>query len=154
GRAGPADVRVLGLTLDRLGRASFTLAGAGAAAPVTLPLVGAHQALNAAAAAALATASLSKWRLELRALAGGVTLLDDSFNANPDSARAALDALAAVEGGRRIAVLGAMLELGDAGDAEHRAVGEYAAARADVVLAVGAAAGPLAAGAGERAVAV
>jgi UDP-N-acetylmuramoyl-tripeptide--D-alanyl-D-alanine ligase len=47
-----------------------------------------------------------------------------------------------------------MLELGDAGDAEHRAVGEYAAARADVVVAVGAAAGPLAAGAGERAVAV
>jgi UDP-N-acetylmuramoyl-tripeptide--D-alanyl-D-alanine ligase len=44
------------------------------------------------AAAALATASLSKWRLERRDLTGGATLLNDSFNADPDSARAALDA--------------------------------------------------------------
>jgi UDP-N-acetylmuramoyl-tripeptide--D-alanyl-D-alanine ligase len=121
--------------------------------------VGAHQALNAeaaaaaglaagvpldAAAAALATASLSKWRMELRDLAGGAMLLNDSFNANPDSARAALDALAAIEGGRRIAVLGEMRELGDDSEAEHRAVGEYAASRADVVVAVGEAAWPAA----------
>jgi UDP-N-acetylmuramoyl-tripeptide--D-alanyl-D-alanine ligase len=169
GRAGPADVRVLGLTLDRLGRPSFTLGAAAASAPVALPLVGAHQALNAAAAAAaglaagvpldvaataLATAALSKWRLELRDLAGGATLLDDSFNANPDSTRAALDALAAIEGGRRIAVLGEMLELGPDSAAEHRAVGEYASGRADVVVAVGEAVRPLADGAGARAVAV
>jgi UDP-N-acetylmuramoyl-tripeptide--D-alanyl-D-alanine ligase len=106
------------------------------------------------AAAALATASLSEWRLELRGLAGGAMLLNDSFNANPDSARAALDALAAIEGGRRIAVLGEMLELGDDSEAEHRAIGEYAASRADVVAAVGEAAGPIADGAGERAVAL
>jgi UDP-N-acetylmuramoyl-tripeptide--D-alanyl-D-alanine ligase len=86
-------VPVLGLALDRLGRPSFTLRTAGASAPVALPLVGAHQALNASAAAAaglaagvpldvaaaaLATASLSKWRMELRDLAGGATLLNDS----------------------------------------------------------------------------
>jgi UDP-N-acetylmuramoyl-tripeptide--D-alanyl-D-alanine ligase len=169
GHAEHADVRVTGLALDRLGRPSFTLRTAGASAPVALPSVGAHQALNASAAAAaglavgvpldaaataLATASLSKWRLELRDLAGGATLLNDSYNADPDSARAALDALAAIECGRRIAVLGDMLELGDDSEAEHRAVGQYAASRADVVVAVGEAARPIADGAGDRAVAL
>jgi UDP-N-acetylmuramoyl-tripeptide--D-alanyl-D-alanine ligase len=163
GRAAHADVRAL----DRLGQPSCTLRTGAASAPVTLPLVGAHQALNASAAAAAAlavgvpldvaaaalpTASLSPWRMEPRALACGATLLNDSYNANPDSTRAALDALAAVAGGRRIAVLGEMLELGDDSEAEHHAVGAYAAARADVVAAVGEAARPIADGAGERAV--
>ncbi|MFH8793763.1 UDP-N-acetylmuramoyl-tripeptide--D-alanyl-D-alanine ligase [Streptomyces sp. NPDC017941] len=167
GRSAHADVRALDLALDRLGRPSFTLHTPAASAHVELPLVGAHQALNASAAAAaalaagvpldvaaagLATASLSPWRLERRGLACGATLLNDSYNANPDSARAALDALTAVEGGRRIAVLGEMLELGDDSEAEHRAVGAYAAARADVVAAVGTAARPIADGAGERAI--
>ncbi|MGW6456177.1 glutamate ligase domain-containing protein, partial [Streptomyces sp. NPDC055078] len=57
-----------------------------------------------------------------------------------------------IEGGRRIAVLGEMLELGADSAAEHRAVGEYAASRADVVATVGEAARPIADGAGERAV--
>jgi UDP-N-acetylmuramoyl-tripeptide--D-alanyl-D-alanine ligase len=185
GRDERADVQVLYLVLDQLGRPSFTLrsrtggderaraaaaeANADASAVVTLPLVGAHQALNAAAAAAaalvagvpldvtakaLATASLSKWRMELRELAGGARLLNDSYNANPDSTRAALDALAAIEGSRRIAVLGEMLELGDTSAAEHRAVGRYAASRSDVVVTVGTAARAIADGAGERAVSV
>jgi len=167
GRAEHADLRVTGLALDRLGRPAFTLRTARASAPVTLPLVGAHQSLNASAAAAaglaacvpldvaaaaLARVSLSKWRLELRVLSGGATLVNDSYNANPDSARAALDALAAIEARRRIAVLGEMLELGDGSEAEHRAVGEYAACRADLVVAVGEAARPVAEGAKERAV--
>jgi UDP-N-acetylmuramoyl-tripeptide--D-alanyl-D-alanine ligase len=167
GHAEHADVRVTGLALDRLARPSFTLRAGGVSAPVTLPLVGAHQALNASAAvaaglaagvpphvaaAALATASLSKWRLELRDLADGAVLLNDSFNADPDSARAALDALAAIEGGRRIAVLGEMLELGDDSEAGHRAVGEYAASHADVIVAIGEAARPIADSAGQRAV--
>lgn len=169
GHAEHADVRVTSLALDRLGRPSFTLRTGGASAPVALPFVGAHQALNASAAAAaglaasvpldaaataLATASLSKWRLELRDLAGGATLLNDSYNADPDSARAALDALAAIECRRRIAVLGDMLELGDDSEAEHRAVGQYAASRADVVVAIGPAARPIADGAGDRGVAL
>ncbi|MFF5497511.1 UDP-N-acetylmuramoyl-tripeptide--D-alanyl-D-alanine ligase [Streptomyces aquilus] len=166
GRAAHADVQARDLVLDRLGRSSFTLCSGAASARITLPLVGAHQALNASAAAAaaraagvpldqataaLATASLSPRRLEPRDLACGAMLLDDSYNANPDSTRAALDALAAVAGRRRIAVLGAMLELGDHSEAEHRAVGAYAAARADVVAVVGEAARPIAVGAGERA---
>ncbi|WP_194905859.1 UDP-N-acetylmuramoyl-tripeptide--D-alanyl-D-alanine ligase [Catenulispora rubra] len=169
GRDERADVQVLYLVLDQLGRPSFTVRNGDAAAVVTLPLVGAHQALNAAAAAAaalvagvpldvtakaLATASLSKWRMELRELAGGARLLNDSYNANPDSTRAALDALAAIEGSRRIAVLGEMLELGDISPAEHRAIGRYASSRSDVVVAVGTAARAIADGAGERAVPV
>lgn len=167
GRSAHADVRVLDLALDRLGRPSCTLRTGAASASVTLPLIGAHQALNASAAAAaalaaglplgratggLSTASLSPWRMEPRDLVCGATLLNDSYNANPDSTRAALDALAAVEGRRRIAVLGEMLELGADSAAEHRAVGAYAAVRADLVAAIGEGARPLADGAGERAV--
>ncbi|MEV5987682.1 UDP-N-acetylmuramoyl-tripeptide--D-alanyl-D-alanine ligase, partial [Streptomyces sp. NPDC052051] len=169
GRAEHADVRVQDLVLDRLGRTTFTLRTSGASARVALPLVGAHQALNAAAAAAaglaagiplvtsavnLSTASLSKWRMELATLTCGATLLNDSYNANPDSTRAALDTLAAIAGRRRIAVLGAMLELGADSEAEHRAVGEYAATRADLVAVVGETARPVADAAGERAVAL
>ncbi|WP_205327238.1 UDP-N-acetylmuramoyl-tripeptide--D-alanyl-D-alanine ligase [Glycomyces sp. YM15] len=167
GLAAYADVRVSDLTLDRRSRPTFTLETTEGSVRVALPFIGAHQAFNAAAAAAaglaagipldraaeaLAGASLSKWRMELRELPSGVTMLDDSYNANPDSARAALDALAAIEGRRRIAVLGDMAELGDASEAEHRAVGGYAAARADIVVAVGRAARPIADGAGGRAI--
>ncbi|MBU6533316.1 UDP-N-acetylmuramoyl-tripeptide--D-alanyl-D-alanine ligase [Streptomyces mayonensis] len=169
GRAEHADVRIEDLVLDRRGRATFTLRAADAPARVALPFVGAHQALNAAAAAAaglaagvplvtsavaLSTASLSRWRLELRTLACGATLLNDSYNANPDSTRAALDTLASMAGRRRIAVLGAMLELGADSEAEHRAVGAYAAARADLVAVVGDTARPVAEAAGERAIAL
>ena len=70
--------------------------------------------------------------MELRELAGGATLLNDSFNADPDSARAALDALAAVECRRRIAVLGDMLELGDDSDwlRSHLAAGDVVLVKA------------------------
>jgi len=169
GQTAAADLRVRDLALDRLGHPSFELRTADAAVRVSLPLVGAHQALNAAAAAAaglalgipldaaaaaLAIATLSKWRMEVSELAVGAILLNDSYNSSPGSARSSLDALAAVDGRRRIAVLGEILELGDESESEHRQVGEYAAARADIVLAVGENVRPLAAGAGERGVAV
>lgn len=158
GQERDADVRVEELTLDRLSRASFVLATADGRVPVTLRLVGAHQALNAAAAAAAAlavgvpisqvaealgaVAELSSWRMELHELASGVTLLNDAYNANPESMRAGLDALAVIGADpavrRTVAILGEMRELGETSAAEHRAIGEYAAALGiDEVVAVG-----------------
>jgi UDP-N-acetylmuramoyl-tripeptide--D-alanyl-D-alanine ligase len=172
GREQDADVRVADLRLDRLGRPSFTLATPGASVPVTLQLVGAHQAMNAAAAAAAALAAgltagqvgealagvttLSKWRMELHELSSGVIVLNDAYNANPDSMRAALDALATIGAdasvGRTIAVLGEMKELGPDSEKEHRGIGAYAAERGiDQVVVVGEAASAIAEGAGERA---
>ena len=164
-----ADVRVEGLTLDRLGRPAFRLVRGEEQTEVTLRLVGAHQALNAAAAAAVALAcdvplaevatalseveTLSQWRMELRELDRGVIVLNDSYNANPDSVRAALDALAAIGADadvrRTIAVLGEMKELGETHDEEHRGVGAYAAdLGVDHVVVVGGAARAIHEGAG------
>jgi UDP-N-acetylmuramoyl-tripeptide--D-alanyl-D-alanine ligase len=71
-------------------------------------------------------------------LPDGVTLIDDAYNANPVSMRAALDELAAAaQGRRRVAVLGDMLELGPAEIAFHRELGEYANGRADLIITVG-----------------
>lgn len=164
-----ASVRVCDLSLDRLGRPSFTLRHDRDSAVVRLPFVGAHWTLNAAAAVAaglaagvpleqaataLNTASISKWRMELRALDSGATLLDDSYNANPESTRAGLDALASIDAERRIAVLGEMLELGEASHDAHHEIGTYAATRADLVITIGRAAAVIAEGAGERVVAL
>lgn len=169
------DVRVEGLRLDRLGRPTFELVTATARVSIDLRLVGAHQARNAAAAAAAALAvgvtlaevgqalatvtTLSRWRMELHELPSGVTLLNDAYNANPDSTRAAIDALVAIGGDdavrRTVAVLGEMRELGDTAEAEHAGIGAYAAEHdIDVVLVVGEPARPIAAGAGERSVVV
>jgi UDP-N-acetylmuramoyl-tripeptide--D-alanyl-D-alanine ligase len=68
-------------------------------------------------------------RLQLKK-ANGVTVLNDAYNANPNSMRAALETVAALpvaDGGRRVAVLGDMLELGDATERYHREIGEFAA---------------------------
>lgn len=155
---GDADVRLEGLELDRFGRPRFELVTADARAEVELRLVGAHQALNAAAAATAALAvgmslaqaaealarvvALSKWRMELHELPSGVVLLNDSYNANPESVRAAIDAIAAIGADpsvtRVVAVLGVMRELGADSEASHREIGEYAAGRVDQLLVVGA----------------
>jgi UDP-N-acetylmuramoyl-tripeptide--D-alanyl-D-alanine ligase len=68
--------------------------------------------------------------------AGGITIVDDAYNASPASALAALELLAGLPG-RRIAVLGEMLELGEAADAGHREVGRAAAAVCDLLCVVG-----------------
>jgi UDP-N-acetylmuramoyl-tripeptide--D-alanyl-D-alanine ligase len=82
--------------------------------------------------------ALSAGRGQRRTLDGGVTLIDDAYNANPMSMRAALDALAAAAcRGRRIAVLGDMLELGPTAEQYHREIGAYAGGVADVLVTVG-----------------
>ncbi len=140
---------------------------------VELQVTGRHQVGNAAAAATAALAlgldlevvgsalsaagSRSRWRMELHQRADGVTVINDSYNANPDSMRAAVETLAEFggHGSRRTwAVLGDMLELGDSAGAEHEAIGRFVAERGiDHLVAVGEYAERLADGAasGERA---
>ena len=105
-----ADVRAGEIRLDDLGRASFRLVMPGGTAPVALRLHGAHHVPNALAAAAIAAelgmdlaaiagalsqaSARSRWRMELRERPDGVLVVNDAYNANPDSMRAAIDALA------------------------------------------------------------
>jgi UDP-N-acetylmuramoyl-tripeptide--D-alanyl-D-alanine ligase len=134
----------------------FELTGTLGAFGVECPLMGRHQANNVLAAATLALAlgvppdrvasAASKLqpasrRGELHAIPGGITLVDDSYNSSPEAAKVLLELLA-TSAGRRVAVLGEMLELGSASSAFHRELGRRAAASADVVVAVG---GPIAA---------
>jgi UDP-N-acetylmuramoyl-tripeptide--D-alanyl-D-alanine ligase len=89
-----------------------------------------------AAVAAIGSASISPWRMELFRLRSGAVLLNDAYNANPASMRAALDALHAVRARRRIAVLGLMAELDDPAPA-HRAVLAHARSLGIEVVPVG-----------------
>jgi UDP-N-acetylmuramoyl-tripeptide--D-alanyl-D-alanine ligase len=170
GEAPGSDLRADDVVLDDLGRAAFTLHAAGQQVSVRLPSVGAHQVGNALAAAAVAlecgmrpadvaqalgeATPASRWRMELTERDDGVLVINDAYNANPESMRAALKALASVArsrrpaGGRSFAVLGYMAELGDAGPAEHDALGRLAV-RLDVsfLVAVGEQARPIAHGA-------
>src|SRR5881296_2972225 len=99
-------------------------------------------------AAGLIAAPLTKARLQIKDL-GGVQFLDDSYNANPDSMKAALRTLVELDAdGKRIAVLGEMHELGDESERGHREVGETAAAlKIDQLIAIGDAATAIAQGA-------
>jgi len=114
-----------------------------------LPYREPHNLLNTLAAVAAARAlgfpvsgrvdvRFSSLRGEVVELPGGVVVVNDCYNANPMSMRAALDHLAASPAQRRIAVLGAMAELGEESAAYHRAIGEHASARGvDVLVTVG-----------------
>jgi UDP-N-acetylmuramoyl-tripeptide--D-alanyl-D-alanine ligase len=157
-----ADVRAADIRLDELGRASFRLLMPDRSAPVALRLHGAHHVANALAAAAIAAelgmdtpavaaalseaTARSKWRMELRERPDGVLVVNDAYNANPDSTRAAIAALGHLtSGGRRgFAVLGLMDELGDITAESHEEAGRLAA-RAGVagLIAVGEKARPL-----------
>ncbi|MDD2858649.1 MAG: Mur ligase family protein, partial [Candidatus Nanopelagicales bacterium] len=145
GRAEDADVRATDVVLDAMARAAFMLRTAEGAAPVTLAVHGEHFVANALAVAAVAgvlgmgvaqvaerlsLASIaSSWRMEITETPDGVIVINDTYNANPESMRAALETLAVIgAGGRTWAVLGEMLELGPDAAAEHRALGGLAAA--------------------------
>jgi UDP-N-acetylmuramoyl-tripeptide--D-alanyl-D-alanine ligase len=79
-----------------------------------------------AVASGLAAARLSPWRMELDRAASGARVLNDAYNANPVSMRAALEALAELPAARRSAVLGPMAELGESSGEDHREIGSVA----------------------------
>jgi len=108
------------------------LGAAAAATPATLPAAALARALQA-----FVPIPGRGTRRPLVLHAGPATLLDESYNANPASVRAALSVLALQPASRRIAILGDMLELGDAGPAEHVALAAEAAAAADLVFTCG-----------------
>ena len=150
-RESAADVWADNLSLDELARPSFTMHAEGAQAQVHLGVCGDHQVTNALCAgavglqcgasleqvaAALAGAGpVSRHRMQVITRADGVTLIDDAYNANPDSMRAGLQALAWIAHGRGAgpaekrrswAVLGEMAELGEDAIAEHDRIGRLA----------------------------
>jgi UDP-N-acetylmuramoyl-tripeptide--D-alanyl-D-alanine ligase len=151
GRAAVADVRLRDVVLDGLARPRFGVDTPWGATTVQLAVSGAHMATNAAAAiavagivgvdldqaaAALGGTALSAMRMQvLRTPAGGI-VINDAYNANPTSMAAALDALAAVDADRRVAVVGLMAELDDPGPA-HREVARRADALGIELIAVG-----------------
>ncbi len=146
---GGADYWANDLELDELGRVRFTMVTPTGSFPVQLGVSGWHNAHNAAAAVAVARllgvtdgeiagrlhqAGLSPWRMEIHH--GRYTVVNDSYNANPESMAAALETVSAM-GGRPTAVLGAMEELGAREAADHRAVGDLARSLGFRIVVVG-----------------
>jgi UDP-N-acetylmuramoyl-tripeptide--D-alanyl-D-alanine ligase len=130
------DVRWSDVRLDELARASFRIETPWGSGDVSLAASGEHMVTNAAAALAvagvvegridaaaeaLANAAMSSMRMEVQRAPSGALIVNDAYNANPESMRAALRSVARMDATRRLAVLGAMGELGDP-SADHRQV--------------------------------
>ena len=163
GASPSADLRITDLQLDPLTRPSFTLTFDGESADVSLTVSGEHSAWNASAAAlagcaaglplddvarALSSArAVSRWRMEISTTPDGIIVVNDAYNANPDSMAGALKSLAEMgrrNQGRTFAVLGEMKELGDESVSAHDQLGRLAV-RLNVgqVIAVGEGARPI-----------
>ena len=169
GTAPDAQVRAADVRLDAQGRPSYTLIAPSGQAPVRLPLYGAHHVANSLAATAVAlelgmdvvdvaaalalVRPVSRWRMEVAERGDGVTVVNDAYNANPESMRAALHALVAIgaarpAGARTWAVLGHMAELGPYARTAHDELGRLVNQLGiDRLVAVGPAAAPVHAGA-------
>lgn len=145
GRSENADVRAEDVVLDELARPRFTLRTAAGTVPVQLAVHGEHQVGNALSAAAVAlecgatleqvanalagAGPTSRHRMEVHTRPDGVTVINDAYNANPESMRAGLQALAVMARGehkRSWAVLGEMGELGEESITEHDRIGRLA----------------------------
>jgi UDP-N-acetylmuramoyl-tripeptide--D-alanyl-D-alanine ligase len=154
GRASEAGVRADAVTLGRDGCASFDLRADGGKERVTLAVPGEHMVANALAAAAVGLelsvpldacavalngARVSHWRMETIVTGAGIRIVNDAYNANPESVAAALKTTRWMAGeGRLIAVLGPMAELGPIAAEEHERIGELAARlRVDRLVTVG-----------------
>ncbi len=144
GRVPEATVRATDESLDDAGRPRFTLVTPEGSAHVALRLHGAHAVSNALAAAATARAlgmpvsdiaevlsgaePSSRWRMEVTERPDGVTVVNDAYNANPESVRSAIDTVVHMaREGRAWVVLGGMAELGASTVDEHERIGAYAA---------------------------
>jgi len=139
GRVAASEVRARDVELDPDGHASFTLVAGDASERAELSVPGEHMVANALAAAAcgivlglgadecvagLKEARLSPWRMERSTTASGIRVLNDAYNANPESTEAALKAARWIAGrGRLVAVLGTMAELGPIAEREHERIG-------------------------------
>jgi UDP-N-acetylmuramoyl-tripeptide--D-alanyl-D-alanine ligase len=145
------DVRIDELVLDAHARPRFTCRTPWGVVDVELGLAGRHMASNAAAAitvagalgvpldtaaAALRAAEITGMRMEILHTASGARIVNDAYNANPTSVVAALDALAAMAGRRKVAVLGVMAEITEPAE-QHRRVAAHAAALGIEVVPVG-----------------
>ena len=138
---GDVDVAFADVQLDDLGYPTFLLSASGTSHEVTLSVAGSHQAANAAAATAVAVAlgldvetfitrmsntRGSDWRMDVHD--GRFTVVNDAYNANPQSVEAALRTIIEMPHRRAIAVLGPMAELGPVCEAEHARIGALAQA--------------------------
>jgi UDP-N-acetylmuramoyl-tripeptide--D-alanyl-D-alanine ligase len=143
GFASTADVRAENLQLSAYGSYNFDLVYRGERIPASIPMLGEHNVLNALAAAAVGIAvgmevadiaraltmlkQMSKWRMEVHQVPGNVTIINDAYNANPESMTAALETLTAIPAtGKTYAILGKMHELGNDSDAIHAQIATLA----------------------------
>jgi UDP-N-acetylmuramoyl-tripeptide--D-alanyl-D-alanine ligase len=138
-----ADVRAENLHLSPYGSYNFDLVYRGERISASIPMLGEHNVLNALAAAAVGIAVgmevtdiaralttlklMSKWRMEVHQIPGNVTIINDAYNANPESMTAALETLTAIPAtGKTFSILGKMHELGNDSDAIHAQIAKLA----------------------------
>jgi UDP-N-acetylmuramoyl-tripeptide--D-alanyl-D-alanine ligase len=143
GFASTADVRAENLQLSAYGSYNFDLVYRGERIPASIPMLGEHNVLNSLAAAAVGIAvgmeladiaralttlkQMSKWRMEVHQVPGNVTIINDAYNANPESMTAALETLTAIPAtGKTYSILGKMHELGNDSDAIHAQIAKLA----------------------------
>ena len=135
-----ADIRIVKCELDEMARASVSVTTPWGNAAWAMSIPGSHMALNAAAAiavsgvcgvdisraaAALEQCLVSPMRMQVFTTDDGMTVINDAYNANPMSMRAALDTLAGMKASRHVVIAGQMAELADS-STEHLAILEYA----------------------------
>jgi UDP-N-acetylmuramoyl-tripeptide--D-alanyl-D-alanine ligase len=143
GFSNTADIRAENLQLTSSGSYNFDLVCGGERIPTSIPILGEHNVINALAAAAVGFAAgmqakdianalitleqLSKWRMEVHQLPEDVTIINDAYNANPESMTAALQTLTAIPArGQTFAILGKMHELGETSEAIHAQIANLA----------------------------
>ena len=135
-----ADIRIIKCDLDEMARASVSATTPWGSVSWAMSVPGAHMALNAAAAVAVAGVCgvdihhaataleqtlVSPMRMQVITTDDGMTIINDAYNANPASMRAALDTLVGIKASRHVVIAGQMAELADS-TAEHNAIVEYA----------------------------